>query len=93
MGGRGSCSITSRMPRYRYATIARAKIRDYLLSPKNPGGKAAYFKSLGYTTRNAGRFKNDLLKGLRNNESHITGRFQAVPRGGFLRCISEGEIR
>lgn len=71
MDGRGSYSITSRMPRYRHATIVRAKIRDYLLSPKNPGGKAAYFKSLGYTTRNAGRFKKDLLKGLRENKAFV----------------------
>ena len=71
MGGRGSYSITSRMPRYRHATIARAKIRDYLLSPKNSGGKAAYFKSLGYTTRNADSFKKDLLKGLRENKAFV----------------------
>lgn len=74
MGGRGSYSITSRMPRYRHATIVRAKIRDYLLSPKNPGGKAAYLKSLGYTTRNAGRFKKTFLKGFAKTRRSYTRR-------------------
>ena len=36
MGGRGSYSTSARMPRFRMATIPRSKIRDYLLSPKNP---------------------------------------------------------
>lgn len=71
MGGRGSYSVSARMPRFRHAEIARAKVRDYLLSPKKPGGKAAYFKSLGYTTRNAGRFEQDLLEGLKRNKAFV----------------------
>lgn len=69
MGGRGSYGITSRMPRYGHATIVGAKTRGCLPSPKNPGGKAAHFESLGYATRDAGRFENDLLKGLRGNRA------------------------
>lgn len=71
MGGRGQYSVSARMPRFRLATIPRAKIRDYLLSPKNPNGKAAFFKSLGYTTRNADRFKRDLLDGLKRNKAFV----------------------
>ena len=71
MGGRGKYSISARMPRFRLATVPRAKIRDYLLSPKNPGGKAAFFKTLGYTTKNADRFKNDLLDGLKRNKAFV----------------------
>ena len=61
MGGRGRYSISARMPRFRLATVPCVKIRDYLLSPKNPGGKAAFFKTLGYPTKYADRFKKDLL--------------------------------
>lgn len=59
------------MPRFRLATVPRAKIRDYLLSPKNPGGKAAFFKTIGYTTKNADRFKKDLLDGLKRNKAFV----------------------
>ena len=71
MGGRGKYSVSSRMPRFRLATVPRAKIRDYLLSPKNPGGKAAFFKTIGYTTKNADRFKKDLLDGLKRNKAFV----------------------
>lgn len=69
MGGRDAWS--PRMPRFRRAVIERTKIRDYLLSPKNPNGKAAYFKSLGYTTRNADKFKRDILNGLKHNKAFV----------------------
>ena len=71
MGGRGQHSTSARMPRFRSASIPRAKVRDYLLSPKNPNGKAAFFKSLGYTTRNADRFKKDILDGLKRNKAFV----------------------
>lgn len=71
MGSRGQYSISARMPRFRHATIARAKIRDYLLSPLNPQGKAAFFKSIGYTTRNADKFKKDILNGLKHNKAFV----------------------
>ena len=71
MGGRGKYSVSARMPRFRLATVPRAKIRDYLLSPKNPGGKAAFFKTIGYTTKNADRFKKDLLDGLKRNKAFV----------------------
>ncbi|MSS51575.1 DUF6883 domain-containing protein [Collinsella sp. WCA1-178-WT-3 (M1)] len=71
MGGRGRYSISAWMPRFRLATVPRAKIRDYLLSPKNPGGKAAFFKTLGYTTKNVDRFKKDLLDGLKHNKAFV----------------------
>lgn len=71
MGGRGKYSVSARMPRFRLATVPRAKIRDYLLSPKNPGGKAAFFKTIGYTTKNADRFKKDLLDGIKRNKAFV----------------------
>ena len=71
MGGRGQHSTSARMSRFRSASIPRAKVRDYLLSPKNPNGKAAFFKSLGYTTRNADRFKKDILDGLKRNKAFV----------------------
>lgn len=71
MGGRGQSSTNSRMPRFRNAYIARSKIMDYLLSPKNTNGKAAYFKSLGYTTKNAGKLKRDILDGLKKSKALV----------------------
>lgn len=60
------------MPRFKSAVIPRAKIRDYLLSPKNTDGKAAFFKSLGYTTRNADKFVKDIRDGLKNCKASVT---------------------
>lgn len=107
MGGRGAYSYTaSRMPRFKHAVIPRAKIRDYLVSPKNTDGKAAFFKAIGYTTRNAGRFVNDIRKGIAGNTAVVTrkngyGRvsIQVIMELGITRrakvitgwCIEPGE--
>ena len=73
LGGRGAYSYTaSRMPRFQHAVIPRAKIRDYLVSPKNTEGKAGFFKTIGYTTRNADRLIGDIQKGLRDNKALVT---------------------
>lgn len=72
MGGRGQYShSTARMTHFKQANIPRQKIKDYLLSPKNPEGKAEFFKSLGYTTRNADKLVNDMRKGLKNNKADV----------------------
>lgn len=68
---RDKYGISTRMPLFRLARILRAKIRDYLLSTNNPNGKAAFFKALGYTTKNADRFKEDLLDGLKRNKAFV----------------------
>ena len=107
LGGRGAYSYTaSRMPRFQHAVIPRAKIRDYLVSPKNTDGKAAFFKAIGYTTRNAGRFVNDIRKGIAGNTAVVTrkngyGRvsIQVIMELGITRrakvitgwCIEPGE--
>lgn len=73
LGGRGAYSYTaSRMPRFRNAAISRSKIKDYLVSPKNTDGKAAFFKAIGYTTRNASRLVSDIRKGLAGNTAMVT---------------------
>lgn len=74
MGGRGAYSYTAaRMPRFKHAEISRPKIKDYLASPKNTDGKAAFFKAIGYTTRNADKLVEDIRKGLQSNPASITG--------------------
>ena len=73
MGGRGVYSYTaSRMPRFKHAEIPRSKIRDYLVSPRNTDGKAAFFKAIGYTTRNASKLVSDIRKGLAGNIAMVT---------------------
>lgn len=64
----------SRMPRFKHAEIPRPKIRDYLVSPKNTEGKSAFFKSIGYTTRNADKLVRDIREGLRRNKALVTKR-------------------
>jgi hypothetical protein len=49
-----------RLPNAEQAIIAAAKLRDYLLSPEESGGKAAFFARLGYTRANWDRFAADL---------------------------------
>ncbi len=52
-----------KLPAAERAVIARAKIRDYLLSTSHPVGrfKAPFFASLGYTSANWRRLEEDLL--------------------------------
>jgi|SRR5207253_8292957 len=52
-----------KLPAAERAVIARAKIRDYLLSRSHPVGrfKAPFFTSLGYTSANWRRLEQDLL--------------------------------
>lgn len=73
------------MPRFRNAIIRRAKIRDYLLSPKNIDGKSKYFKSLGYTTRNADKFINDLKNGLKDNKAVV---YKENKRGDIMMTVT-----
>jgi uncharacterized protein DUF6883 len=50
-----------KLPAAEHAVIARAKIRDYLLSTSHPVGrfKASFFASLGYTNSNWRRLEKD----------------------------------
>ena len=50
-----------KLPAAERAVIARAKIRDYLLSTSHPVGhfKAPFFASLGYTNSNWRRLEED----------------------------------
>lgn len=43
------------LPNAERATVAQEKLDDYLLNPAHPdnGGKANFFRSLGYTTGNS----------------------------------------
>jgi hypothetical protein len=41
-----------RLPNDEGAIIPPEKLRDYLLSPEESGGKAAFFARLGYTRAN-----------------------------------------
>ena len=52
-----------KLPAAERAVIARAKIRDYLLSRSHPVErfKAPFFTSLGYTSANWRRLEQDLL--------------------------------
>ena len=68
MGGRGAIS---RLPNYQRAVIVAEKLKNYLLSPMNGKGKAAFFASLGYRMQNFRRLKSDIQKGLKNNKAHI----------------------
>ena len=51
-----------KLPRNREAIIPERKITDYLLSESHPVGKAKakYFRSLGYSERNASQLKEAL---------------------------------
>lgn len=71
MGGRGASSgLVHRVPNYSKATIADAKITKYCLDPS----KAHYkeFIDVGYSKDNPEQLKNDLLKGLSENEAEST---------------------
>jgi hypothetical protein len=52
------------LPNSEKAYVPRQKLKDYLLSETHAVGKAKakYFRSLGYTERNADQLAGDLLK-------------------------------
>ena len=52
-----------RLPNAEKAVVDEAKVRGYLLAPEHPVGrfKAAFFRSLGYTTADWQRLQDALL--------------------------------
>lgn len=52
-----------KLPGNRHAIVQDGKLASYLLSDTHPVGKAKarYFRSLGYSTANAGQLKDDLI--------------------------------
>lgn len=60
------------IPNAEQAIIAPAKLRDYLLSPEESGGKAAFFARLGYTRANWERLAADL------RQFHLTAEAEEV---------------
>lgn len=71
MGGRGGFSgIVHRVPNYKNATVADAKITKYCLDPNRKHYKE--FTDVGYSKNDPERLKKDLLKGLAENEAEST---------------------
>jgi hypothetical protein len=60
------------LPGIENATIEDSKVRDYLLSTSHPVGrfKARFFLALGYSRRDWGRLRTDLLRLAREGEIH-----------------------
>ena len=60
-------------PGAQHAVVEPAKIRDYLLSTSHPVGrlKAVVFFSLGYTTEDWVKLRDDILSLARNGEARL----------------------
>lgn len=72
MGGRGAASgFTVRLPNYQRAVILNDKVKNYLLHPGKSNGKAAFFKALGYSMKDAKRFAGDIRRGLKENKALV----------------------
>lgn len=78
-----------KLPHAEHAQIEERKIRDYLLSPTHPLGrfKAAFFRTLGYTSENWERLVQDL------KEQHLVLDVKEVEETAFGRKYSiEGPL-
>ena len=72
MDGRGAASgFTVRLPNYQRAVILNDKVKNYLLHPSKSNGKAAFFKAIGYSTKDAKRFSRDIRRGLKENKALV----------------------
>ena len=78
-----------RVPGYGVAVVAREKLVSYILDEENGKGKAAFFKSIGYTKENADDLDADLREGLKKNggEARLKSANQHLSRQRFLSYI------